>query len=99
MAGYIRVTPEQLASVSAQLNGGAGTIDATLNQLSGQVAPLGSDWAGAGQARFQAAWEQWQTSQRNLHQALETISQLTGQAGTAYADNDAQVGQSFSGLG
>jgi WXG100 family type VII secretion target len=95
MSGLIRVTPEQLASVSAQLRGGAGTIDSTLSQLASQVAPLGSDWAGTGQARFLALWQQWQTSSRQLHQALEDISVLMQRASVAYETNDTQVGASF----
>ncbi len=95
MSGNIRVTPEQLSSVSSQLNGGAANIDGVLGQLSGQVAPLGSDWAGAGQLQFQTAWDQWQTSQRNLHQALVTISGLMSRASVSYAENDQAVGSSF----
>jgi WXG100 family type VII secretion target len=95
MAGLIRVTPEQLAGVSAQLNGGAGSIEATLTQLANQIAPLGSDWAGMGQARFLALWQQWQTSSRSLHQALTDIAILMQRASVAYSDNDAQVGASF----
>ena len=57
-AGQIRVTPEQLASVASQLNGGAGSIDGILSQLAGNVAPLGSDWAGVAQGRFLQLWEQ-----------------------------------------
>jgi 6 kDa early secretory antigenic target len=95
MAGLIRVTPEQLSSVSAQLKGGAGSIDSTLSHLAAQVAPLGSDWAGAGQARFQALWTQWHTASRQLHQALVDISVLMSRASTAYETNDTQVGASF----
>jgi uncharacterized protein YukE len=44
MAGAgIRVTPEQLQQVSAQLDAGAASIEGTLRQLAGNVAPLGSD--------------------------------------------------------
>jgi WXG100 family type VII secretion target len=51
MAGTgIRVTPEQLRQVSAQLDAGAAGIEGTLRQLAGAVAPLGSDWAGVAQA-------------------------------------------------
>jgi WXG100 family type VII secretion target len=95
MAGLIRVTPEQLQATSASLNQGAGAIDTTLKQLSTQVSSLGADWAGTGQQRFLAAYTQWQTAQTNLHQALETIAQLTAQAAVAYETNDAQVGASF----
>jgi WXG100 family type VII secretion target len=98
MSGLIRVTPEQLSSVSSQLNGGAANIDSIGAQLAGQVSPLGSDWAGAGQMQFQAAWEQWQTAQRNLHQALETIAGLMSRASVSYAENDQTVGSSFGKL-
>src|SRR5579875_3759231 len=94
-AGFIRVTPEQLNSVAGQLNAGASTIEGTLAQLAGNVAPLGSDWAGTAQARFQALWEQWQTSSRSLHQALVEIGQLMNQAGTAYDTNEQQIAASF----
>jgi WXG100 family type VII secretion target len=52
----IRVTPEQLQQVSAQLDAGASTIEGTLRQLASSVAPLGSDWAGVAQARFLELW-------------------------------------------
>jgi WXG100 family type VII secretion target len=46
----IRVTPEQLQQISAQLDAGASSIEGTLRELAGNVAPLGSDWAGVAQA-------------------------------------------------
>jgi ESAT-6 family protein len=95
--GLIRVTPEELAGVSSQLSSGAGSIEATLSQLASQVAPLGSSWAGTGQARFLALWQEWQTSSRQLHQALTDISVLMRQASVAYETNDTQVGASFGG--
>ena len=95
MAGFIRVTPEQLMGVAGQLNAGAGSIEATLGQLAGQVSPLGADWAGVGQAKFLGLWQQWQTSSRNLHQALEEISQLMRHASVAYESNDQQIAASF----
>jgi WXG100 family type VII secretion target len=91
----IRVTPEQLSSVASQLNAGASSIEGTLAQLAGNVAPLGSDWAGTAQARFLALWEQWQTSSRSLHQALVEIGQLMNQAGVAYDTNEQQIASSF----
>ena len=95
-AGQIRVTPEQLASVASQLNGGASSIDGILSQLAGNVAPLGSDWAGPAQGRFLALWEQWQTSSRQLHQALAEIAVLMQRAAGAYESNEQQVTALFS---
>lgn len=95
-SGIIKVTPEQLAAVAAQLNGGAGTIETTLSQLAGNVAPLGSDWAGVAQGRFMQLFEQWQTSQRQLHQALTEISALMNRASGAYEQNEQSIAASFS---
>jgi ESAT-6 family protein len=88
--GMIRVTPEQLASVSSQLNGGASSIDGILGQLAGNVAPLGSDWAGVAQGRFLQLWEQWQTSSRQLQQALGEMAVLMQRAAGAYETTEQQ---------
>lgn len=48
----IRVSPEQLAAVSGQLQSGSDQIEATLQQLASQVMPLGQEWTGVAQQRF-----------------------------------------------
>jgi WXG100 family type VII secretion target len=93
--GLIKVAPEQLAGVSGQLRSGAATIESALGQLAGGVAPLGSDWAGLAQVRFQQLWEQWQTSSRQLHQALDEIAMLMQRAGADYAANEQAVASRF----
>lgn len=95
--GTIKVTPEQLAAISGQLNGGASSIEGTLQQLASQVAPLGSDWAGVAQQRFIALWEQWQRSSQQLNQALTEMAQLMQQASAAYDSNEQQVAGFFGG--
>lgn len=94
-AGNILVTPEQLQGVSGQLNSGAANIDSINSQLQSQVAPLGSDWAGVAQARFQELWIQWQQSSRQLNESLQGISQLMQQAGVNYADTEQAIASSF----
>ncbi|MDQ3916118.1 MAG: WXG100 family type VII secretion target [Actinomycetota bacterium] len=82
--GLIRVTPEQLQQVSGQLRAGAANVDGTLAQLTSNVAPLGSDWAGMAQARFQELWAQYQRNARGLNDALNGIAQLMAQAAANY---------------
>ena len=92
----IKVTPEQLQALSAQVARAAGEIEGQLRALSGTVAPLvGGDWGGQASQRFTGLWEQWQSSARGLQQALDGISQLMGQAGTAYASAEQQIAASF----
>jgi early secretory antigenic target protein ESAT-6 len=94
--GNIRVTPEQLQAISGQLNAGASNIESINSQLRSQVAPLGSDWAGVAQARFNALWEEWQQSARGIQEALHGISQLMQQAGVNYADTEQAIASSFN---
>ena len=91
----IAVTPEQLQSVSAQLNAGASNIESTLSSLAAQVAPLQSEWQGVAQARFQELWAEWQRSSRGIQEALHGISQLTQQAGMNYEQTESSIAASF----
>jgi WXG100 family type VII secretion target len=93
--GLIRVTPDQLSSVAARLRGGSAGIEGTLSQLAGDVAPLGADWAGLAQVRFQQLWDQWQTSSRQLQQALSDIAVLMQGAAADYAANEQAVASRF----
>lgn len=96
MAGMgIRVTPEQLQQVSAQLNAGAGSIDETLRQLAAQVEPLGSDWAGVAQSRFIQLWSEWQRSAAGLQHALTGIARLTAGAAASYEQTEQGIAASF----
>ncbi len=91
----ILVTPEQLQSVSSQLNAGAANIESQLSQLAAQVAPLQSEWRGVAQAQFEALWAEWQHSAAGIQHALHGISQLTASAGANYADTEQAIAASF----
>jgi WXG100 family type VII secretion target len=91
----ISVTPEQLQQISSQLSNGAGEVESILSQLASYVMPLQGDWVGQAQARFEALWTEWQTSARNLHEALTGIAQLTQQAGSAYESNEQNIAATF----
>lgn len=91
----IRVTPEQLASLSGRVASGAAGIESELAALAGALAPLGGDWAGVAQQRFEGLWAEWQRSARGLHEALAGISALLGQAGSHYADAEQAIAASF----
>jgi WXG100 family type VII secretion target len=96
MATGIKVTPEQLAQVSSQLRAGASQIDGTNSQLAANVAPLGSDWAGMAQQRFQDLWAQWQRSAQQLNESLNGISQLMSSASASYEQTEQAVASTFN---
>ena len=92
----IKVTPEQLLTLSGRVGGGAGQIGTELDALSRAIAPLGVDWAGSAQAQFQALWTQWQTGATQVQTALDGISGLLKQAGTAYGEAERQIAATFA---
>jgi WXG100 family type VII secretion target len=94
MAG-IRVTPEQLQGMSRRLSSGAANIEGELSGLAGSLAPLGGEWAGVAQQRFESLWAEWQRSARGLHEALTGISTLLNQAGVHYAEAEHAIAGSF----
>lgn len=98
-ASGIKVTPEQLGSVSTRVNGGAEKVQNILGELTTAVAPLGSDWAGVAQVRFQTLWDDWQRSAKGLQTALAGISTLMNQASASYAQAESQIASSFGKTG
>lgn len=90
-----QVTPEVLAQVSTQLTSGAQNIDQILNSLRAQVSPIRDTWKGSAQTSFEALWTEWQTSAKNLHEALNGIARLTGQASQSYAETEQQIAGAF----
>jgi WXG100 family type VII secretion target len=91
----IRVTPEQLQSLSGRVRSGAGGIEGELGSLASSLAPLGSDWAGQAQAQFQTLWADWQRNAKGLNEALQGIATLLQQAGSAYQRAEDAVASSF----
>jgi WXG100 family type VII secretion target len=94
----IQVTPDQLGTLSGRVAGGARNIDSELQSLSNALSPLGADWAGVAQQRFEALWAEWQRSARGLHDALTGISELLGQAGAHYAEAERAIAASFGAM-
>lgn len=93
----IRVTPEQLHTVSGGVVRGSSEIDSTLAGLRAQVLPMvGGEWAGPASAQFTAMFEQWQRAAGELNRALQGISRLLANAGASYAQAEAQITASFA---
>ena len=92
----IKVTPEQLNSLAGQVSKGSSEIDAQLRALGNTISPLvGGDWAGQASQRFNGLWDEWQRSANGLKHALDGISQLMSQAGSAYANAESQIANTF----
>jgi WXG100 family type VII secretion target len=95
MTSGIAVTPERLREISTQMSTGAVNVQAILFKLSGDVAPVRSEWVGAAQAQFNTLWDQLQADASGLHTALTSIAKLTENAAKAYEAAEASIAKSF----
>jgi WXG100 family type VII secretion target len=95
MATGIAVTPQRLLEISAQMSTGAADVQAILSRLSGNVAPVRSEWVGAAQAQFNALWDQLQKDANGLHSVLTGIAKLTENAATAYEAAELSITKAF----
>jgi WXG100 family type VII secretion target len=92
----LRVTPDQLQSMSGGVSRTSGDIRGMQQNLRSQLSPLfGTDWTGAAAAQFAALYDQFDQHARGLSDALDGIGQLLGRAGSAYAEVEQQITSSF----
>src|SRR5207237_2882476 len=87
----LKVTSEQLQSLSGQVASGSSEIESQLASLRNQLLPLATDWEGGASARFQGLWDEWQKSAAGLKDALDGISKLLAGAAVTYKDAEDQV--------
>jgi WXG100 family type VII secretion target len=94
--GALRVTPDQLQSMSSGVGRTSAEIRGMQQSLRAQLSPLfGGDWTGAAAAQFGALYDQFDQHAKGLSDALDGIGQLLGRAGSAYADVELQIAASF----
>lgn len=89
----VRVDPAVMRSAAASLSGAAEQLSGQLAQLDDQVGRLLGGWQGASGTAFGAAWELWHRGAREVELGLSTLAHLVGEAGDAYAGNEARSAQ------
>lgn len=94
----IKVTSEQLAAVSGQLDSAAQLINSENSRAMGQVNGLvGAGWEGAASSQFHVLFQEWKKSADGMQQALHGISGLLKQAGQLYQSTEDQIRSSMVG--
>lgn len=92
----IKVTSEDLHSLSAQVTNGSNSIQEQLSNLQSQVsAVVGDSWIGQASGQFNELYEEWNRSAAGLREALDGIARLLNNAGSSYQANEDAVRASF----
>lgn len=92
----IKVTSEDLHSLSAQVTNGSSSIQEQLSNLQSQVSGVvGDSWIGAASGQFNELYEEWNRSAAGLREALDGIARLLNSAGSSYQANEDAIRASF----
>jgi len=92
----LRVTPEQLSTLSATVTRVSSTVRGEHQSLRSSLSPLfGTDWAGTAALQFTALYEQFDQHARGMSDALDGIGRLLARAGVGYAELEQSIAASF----
>jgi WXG100 family type VII secretion target len=92
----IKVTAEDLHSLSSQVSTGSTQIQDQLSRMQNEVLNVvGGDWQGAASGQFNSLWDEWQRSAAGLKDALDGISRLLNGAGTQYQNTEDAIRSSM----
>jgi len=85
----IKVTSEDLESLSVNVASGSESIQNQLSKLHSDVARVvGADWRGLASGAFNTKYEEWHRCAAGLKDALDGISQLLAQAAIKYQETE-----------
>jgi len=96
MAGQFGTETEQMLAAANHVAEVNQSVQGQLQQLMNTLAPLAGAWQGQASTAFQMLMERWNTSARNLNDALNNIGEQIRGSGATYAQADETENQTFS---
>ena len=92
----LRVTPDQLQSMSGAVARTSGDIRGMQQSLRSQLSALfGADWTGAAAAQFTVLYDQFDQHARGCPTLSTASGNCSRGPGAAYADVEQQIAASF----
>jgi WXG100 family type VII secretion target len=96
----LKVTSEQLHSVSNQLQAGKEDVEQQLASMESKVKALvDADWSGAASDSFRDLWDKWHNGAGQVRDALEGISTMLNETAKAYQETEDQLATQLRGGG
>ncbi|HEX4109426.1 MAG TPA: WXG100 family type VII secretion target [Solirubrobacteraceae bacterium] len=93
----IKVTAEDLQTLSSNVHSGSESIQEQLSRLQGEVSSVvGGDWMGVASGAFHQRYEEWNRSAAGLKDALDGISQLLAHAAVQYQNTEDAIRSSMA---
>jgi 6 kDa early secretory antigenic target len=96
MSGQIKVDFGSLAELQSQVNSSAQKILTEIEDLKKTVSNTQAYWTGSAQEQFGVRYQQLETAQRNVQDAINQFGQLVGRANSAYGDAETKIKGMFA---
>ncbi|MFD9734008.1 WXG100 family type VII secretion target [Umezawaea sp. NPDC059074] len=87
---HIAVDFAQLEGLAGDISSQASTLESTLEDLKGRIAPVVAQWDGSGGAAYAAAQKKWDDAALDLQQVLAQIATAVRAAGEAFQQGEQQ---------
>ncbi|MDP9851987.1 WXG100 family type VII secretion target [Corynebacterium lowii] len=99
MSGMFRTEADVMVATAGRVDDTNGQVQSELTRLQSVVDGVRGSWAGSAQVSFDNLMERWNTSARELREALTSISENIRSNARNFEDMEAQNAQAFSAVG
>jgi 6 kDa early secretory antigenic target len=93
--GMLRVDFGAMRQGSADIQKALNTLQAQLDQLEQDAAPLVSTWAGDAREAYEERQAKWRTASRDLHQILHNIKKAIDHSTDDYIATERRAASRF----
>lgn len=96
MAAQFQVDTDRISAASADIARISGDIEAQVQAMKARLDGLQDAWRGSAATQFAGVVAQWQGTQRQVRESLDSIGQVLRQAGANYAETEAAATRMFA---
>lgn len=96
MSGQFQVDTERIQAAAGDIARISGEIESQVGAMMARLNALQDAWKGSASTQFQAVVQQWQGTQRQVQESLDSIGSVLGAAGVRYAETEAAAVAMFS---
>ncbi|MGO1950777.1 MAG: WXG100 family type VII secretion target [Mycobacteriaceae bacterium] len=86
----------QISQASADIHATNRNINATLEQLKSDIAPMVAEWEGESATAYQAAQQRWDAAALEMNQVLQTIARAVDDANARMSQINTSAANSWS---
>ncbi len=95
MSTQFQVDTARIQAASGDIARISGEIEGQVSAMMGRLVALQEAWTGTASGRFQGVVAEWQATQQQVRQSLDTVGQLLASAGAQYAETEAAATRMF----